>query len=677
MKLRNILLAGVLAAGFASCDDYLDVESPSRYDLDYVFSSKDDANLALNGLYAHLLDGNLWGNKLLSNFTFNSDIDFASSSSALPSTNNFRRFDGTLEGGDANLWKTCYSGVEACNIFVDKVLASEYYAEGDEEFLQMLGEAVVLRSMFYHELIWYYGDVPFTLEPAYKREGKAQEIFPVVDRHEILDTLIKDIVKVAPDMKFAVENGGSDRASKEFAWAQIARLAMTCGGYTLMPDKTNPANYGAMERPDNYLDYYKTAAEYCDSVISSGKRSLTKSFIEVFADECAGVAASTGDDPIFEIPFTKGNSGNIGYIQGYKIDAPEDGSNSAVSAYGKDDSGARLHPLARFLYEEGDVRRDYTFAMWKYTNKGVPSFEPSAYTTYNGKWCKLWAGARGADSEGNTGINFPYMRYADVLLMYAEAVNEIENGVNGANGAAAQAALRTVRERAFRGAENFADKVDSYIAAVSADQATFRKAVLDERKFEFAGENMRWRDLVRNNLYGETVFYTFLRMLGVAEVTGASSDFNNASAAASLYDTNGATDEKWDNLPPLVYVKTEETSNLNVEWFPNKSVPMLHIYNLYTKGRPDDTKTYTTNTMYEKWVTGDNNPSNEVKNSMYGYVHIADNGGNVLLNYNGEFRTVSDVPATFPVLRYLMPYPQSQVQDAAGAYVNYYGYVLK
>ncbi|MCM1332809.1 MAG: RagB/SusD family nutrient uptake outer membrane protein [Bacteroides sp.] len=672
MKLRNILLAGVLAVGFASCDDYLDVESPSRYDFDYVFSSKDDAKMALNGLYARMLDGNLWGNKLLNNFTLNSDLEFTSSSSDMASGNNFRRFDMDREHGDANLWKALYAGAEACNIFIDNIRKSEYYAEGDEEFLQMLGEAVVIRTMFYHELIWYYGDVPFSLEPTYNKDGKDQELFPIVDRHEILDTLIQDIIKVAPDMKFAEVNG-ADRASKEFAWAQIARLAMTCGGYTLMPDGDS---YGKMDRISNYTDYYKIAAEYCDSVITSGKHTLSKSYIQVFADECRGIAAPTNDDPIFEIPFTRGNSGNIGYIHGYKVSAPDENTTSALTPYGKVDGGAKLHPLARFLFDSEDMRRDYIFAMWEYTNKGVPDFKPNAYNVGNAKWSKLWAGSRGKDSEGNTGINFPYMRYADVLLMYAEAINELENGVNGANGQKAQDALKAVRERAFKNSANKADKVEAYVSAAASDKTKFLNAVLDERFFEFAGENMRWKDLVRNNLYGEKVFYSFLRMLGVAASQGAQCNFQNASAIASLYDTDGATDEMWDNINVDIYTEVEKYANLDVDWFPNKEIPMLHIHSLYEKGRPDnyDPKSWTAHSLFGDWQDlNTNRLKGEVCNSMFGYVRC-DDGGYVSIVENGVAKEIGEVPTTFPVLRYIMPYPQSQIQDAAGAYVNHYGF---
>ena len=110
-------------------------------------------------------------------------------------------------------------------------------------------------------------------------------------------------------------------------------------------------------------------------------------------------------------------------------------------------------------------------------------------------------------SSGSTGINFPYMRYADVLLMNAEAINELEGPTKEA-----QESLRQVRSRAFddQGA------VNTYVTNAASSKEKFLQAVLDERKWEFAGENIRWRDLVRNNLYSQEVVYSFLRYLSVA-----------------------------------------------------------------------------------------------------------------------------------------------------------------
>ena len=77
-------------------------------------------------------------------------------------------------------------------------------------------------------------------------------------------------------MKFAANlSNGVERASKEFCWSMIARMAMHAGGYSLRPDTDNPANFGKMERPANYKDLYKTALAYCDSVISSATHTLS------------------------------------------------------------------------------------------------------------------------------------------------------------------------------------------------------------------------------------------------------------------------------------------------------------------------------------------------------------------------------------------------------------------
>lgn len=672
MKLRNILIASLVATSLASCEDYLEVETPSRFDFDYVYSSKDEMSAALKGIYAKAMSGNAYGQALIMTFQLNSDIDFVNSSGVVGTThNNYRRLECDDEGSEGKkLWDALYESIEHANIFIDQVKKSDFYADGDEECLQMYGEAVALRAIFYHDLVWYFGDIPFSLEPSYN----TKEIFPVVDRHEVLDTLIKDLKAASAGMKFANElKDMVERPSKELAWGLIARLAMTCGGYSLMPDKNNPMSYGKMERLSNYRDYYDIAREYCDSVMTSGTHSLAKDYSKVFVDECTnGITPDASDDVMFEWPFGESVSGCVGYQHGNACEISETGS---YYNYGEIKGGAKVSALAKYMFDTEDVRRDYIFGLWKYNKDGEPIFEPDAYANYNNKWSKMWSSSPlGKTSTGSTGFNYPYMRYTDVLLMYAEAVNELENGVNGPNGETAKNALRQVRERAFRGAVNAGDKVDGYIARMSVSKDRFLKAVLDERKFEFAGENMRWRDLVRNNIYNEVLMYTFLRYAGVAEVAGASYMFTTPSAYASLYDTENETDEKWDNIPALVYTHKTDFSNLNVESFPNKSVRMLHIFNMYGTQRPESTEmgNYIMNAMYGNWIS-DTAPKGDLCYSLAGYVY-SDDEGKVYIMRDGNAERIDDIPSTLPVARYIIPYPRQAIQDATGSYVNYYGY---
>lgn len=670
MKLRNILIAGLVTASLASCDDYLDVETPSSFDYDYAYGTLADAEMALNGLYAKLnsVSTNITGGNLI----LNSDLDFNSYSGETSGTNNPRRFDVTAESSTARtFWQNSYNAIEHCNIFIDQMAKSSFVADGDEDALQMLGEAKCLRAIFYFEMVWYFGDIPYTLDPSYIH-GK--EIFDVVDRHQILDDLIADLKDAAPGMKFAADiTNGVEHASKEFAWSMIARIAMTNGGYTLMPDKTNRLSYGKMERPANYLDYYKTAADYCDSVMTKSNHALNKGYVDVFVDECNYIV-NNSDDPIFEIPYTKETSGNIGYAHGYRFYSQNGQTNYS---WGETSGAVGLHPLVRYLFDEEDVRRDYLVGMWNYTYDGIPTTEPNAYKVYNNKWSKLWSNSPlGSTSTGSTGINYPYMRYTDVLLTYAEAINELENGVSGANGQKAIDAFKEVRSRAFKNAANPADKVDAYIATAAGSQESFLKAVLDERMFEFAGENLRWKDLVRNNLYAEKLVYAFLRMFGVAENNAYPSGYTES---VSQYD--GKHDEFWDQIPMTIGYKivenpSKQANNPRTATFPNNQLDVLEFYNLYENKVVPSGSEWQRGSYYEKW-NKDGSFNGSILYSYYGFVRGVDtNSSDVVVVSNGSVTPLPEVrdASTLPVVRYLLPYPQAAIQDSGNAYVNYYGY---
>lgn len=660
MKLRNVLIVGLLAAGFSSCDDFLDVESPSKFDYNYVYSSKYEMQQALNGLYATLLSSNTFGSQLVNNLVHNSDIDFRDASSDVSQSAAYNRLDCDADGsGSSSLWRGCYDGIEHCNIFIDQAEKSDFAQEKDEEVMQMIGEAKTIRSILYLELVWYFGDVPYTREPSYNSE---ERVMPVEDRHKILDDMIADLKEAALHMQYSKDLTNTvEKIGKEMAWAQIARLALTNGGYTLMPDKNNPKSYGKMERPDNYADYYKIAADYCDSVITSGTHTLTKDFKDVFVAEC-NYEVLTGDDVIFELPFAKNSSGNIGYIHGNRFNSTEGSTNFT---YGAISGSAKIHSLARYLFDSEDLRRDYLFGLWNYTYDGEPTFEPDAYAVYNNKWSKLWSNSPlGATSTGSTGINYPYMRYTDVLLMYAEAVNEIENGVNGTNGQKAIDAFKQVRERAFRGSEHLSDKVDGYISAAAASKESFLKAVLDERRYEFAGENMRWKDLVRNNMYGEVLYYTFLRSYTVAENVGGSPTWDN--------EINAYDGINWNAIPMDIYYR--KCDNLNIPSFPNTSLRMLEFYNLYESTlRPSASTGFTeTGTMYTRW-NNDGSMSGQILYSLFGYIRCDLNETPYIIR-DGNLEAFPSTPVNLPPVRYIIPYPRAELQKASGVYTNYYGY---
>ena len=678
MKLKNILITGLATVLLSSCNDFLDVESPSSYSEDFVFGQKTEINRALNGVYASILDGNLYGNLYQKTFILNSDVDMDIYSGNAATHNSYSRFDCDDQGGEINnYWSASYKAIEDANRFIYGVENSPLYSEDDSELMQMLGEAKCIRAMVYHDLVVMFGDVPFTFEAAAQLGDGF--VIPIMDREEIQNKLIEDLKEIAPKMTSSATTT-VERASKEYAWSLIARIALTAGGYSLHPNKDNTTSYGVMSRPSDYTKYYDIVKEYTNMVIASNAHSLGSSYSDVFIKESNFELISKGD-PIFEIPFAKESTGNVGYLQGPTSTANE-GKTLGKNVWGSSNGGARLSAFYRYSFDENDKRRDFLNGLWYYGNGTGNITQDSCliradYTVHNNKWSKLWsnAGQFVNISSGSTGINYPYMRYADVLLMNAEAINELEGPT-----AQAQESLRQVHARAF----DDQTVVTNYISNAATSKESFLKAILNERKWEFAGENSRWRDLVRTNLYGQEIVYSFLRYLSTA--------MSNAGAYTGFEDDIAEYDGSYylENLPEYMYYHVLPQT---AEWkvapsqvygfpYPNKTMDILYIYNPYKQtSQPAtaltaiDGKTWQTASLYQ-W-SNDGMPTNQCRYSFYGYIRYNDNGNIIIIKDGIETMLEGNtVPAvgSLPPVRYILPYPNAAIQRSAGAYKNYYGY---
>ena len=683
MKKLNILFAGLAALGMSSCDDFLEVESPSAFDDAYVFENTTEASRLLNGVYASLASNSTFGNAFINTFDLNSDVEYYTISTepeAMTATQKFyRQYQCTPDASDLkNTWDGAYQTIERASNFIAAAEQSDLYAAGDTTLFQLMGEAKCMRAMNFLELVIMMGDVPFDLRRTYEAEGLVK---PIVDRDEILTTLINDLREIAPHMQLSSTlSAGVERCSKEFAWALIAKMALYRGGYSLRKG-ANPSDNGVMQRAADYKDYYQIARNYCDSVITKGGHMLNKEFYQVFIDEC-NYKVAQGDDPIFEIPFTMDVSGNIGYAQGPACSAA---GSSTYHKWGSTNGGVRLNFFHRFTYASTDKRRD-CIGFWGYTDAAVGA-TPSLLNTqsnYCNKWSKFWdySARQGAESSGSTGINFPYMRYADVLLMFAEAENELSGPTS-----AAKSALKQVRERAFRGAANEGEMVDTYVDAATTKEAFFEQ-IFNERAWEFAGEGLRWKDLVRWNLLSKVVYQQFFKYFGFA-----ANDYS--------YDMN----DEFNTFPRAVYYKVVANPNKGAEnyvqgSYPNNEFDVLQFfeYESVATGRMVNNLWEPVNfaDMYDEdkpavaganaWTAAnwgaweDNNTGTANTGSRLGFVGYIYANRDGVVTANSRYTGLNDQFfydqnwSSLPPVRYIMPLPEDAIARSEGQYKNYYGY---
>ena len=677
MKKKNIFLVALALLGLTSCNDYLDVDSPSKFSQDFIFSDVDEASSMLNGVYQALCNNNTYGHGMYTTFGLNSDVEWtpASNETQVASHNEYKAFDCEADASNLlSMWNAAYATIERANDFIhgaerSKIVEdlSETNADKRAQMLQMIGEAKCLRAMNYFDMTILMGDIPFSLIRAYDADNL---VFPIVDRDEIQRLLIEDLKSAAENMKSSKDMKTVERPTKEFAWALIARIALFRGGYSLRHGDST-TELGEMKRPNDWKDYIAIAREYSKKVIDEQTHKLTKNWFDVFIDECNYVV-NYNDDPIFEIPFTINVSGDWGYRTGIAYNLTSTIGETWGKTRGTD---IRLNAFHRYTYDRDDLRLN-AIGYWTYENRTPTLMRNQRYNT-SLKWSKLWdkSARMSVDAEGGTGINFPYMRYADVLLMFAEAENELNGPTD-----LAKDALKQVRERAFRGTANIGTTVDAYCN--ETDKDAFFKKIQNERAWEFAGEGTRWRDLVRWNIYNQVIYKQFWLYYGVA-----------------TQDDNLAPDY-WKYPKDIIYKTVRANDPMADPNFPNKSLGQIVFYkndtygydNKWSSMRDYESKEDGTGerdimnaeieatgsgwtralTSWFTWETSDGLPQPDCRLSVRGYIYT-DESGNLypagMPQYNND-----DVLNRLPVLRYILPIPRDAISRSNGTYKNYYGY---
>ncbi|HKH62492.1 MAG TPA: RagB/SusD family nutrient uptake outer membrane protein [Flavitalea sp.] len=460
------------------CKKYLDVQPVSQYDVPQVFSDVSNATTAVVGVYDELQGDAGYGIRISLYYPYDSDEGIVSGN-----LDNGRRGIGRyqllLSNAELrNPFLQLYRGIEKANLVIEQIPAMDMYANGTEaeqrDLRRLYGEALTLRAQFLFELMRHWGDVPTSFIPSYKQSTL---FIPQANRDSSYDRILADLAIAKDLVPWRTEVPRNERITKGAVKALRARIALFRGGYSLRTESK------IMERRSDYKTYYQIARDECAEIIARrDQHTLNPSFEDVWRKVTSFTMDPFGEI-LFEVGAGGGNANSDSRMGNY--DGP---SLNAASRYGAGGGGIVILPNYFYSFDTLDTRRDVTITTYQVTgSSNVKSMRRLAELT-NGKYRRDWRVPLLPGTVLNPGFNWAIIRFSDVLLMFAEAENEINGPTT-----AAKTALEEVRKRAFKGNE-------TKIPLTPTDKAAFFDAIVSERYLEFGTEAIRKYDLIRWNL---------------------------------------------------------------------------------------------------------------------------------------------------------------------------------
>lgn len=458
--LFNFILVVPILVLFLSCEDFLDRKPLNNLDEKQFWLNEQQAIQGVTAVYAVLQNAGVYGDYVLNDMytpiadeTGGGQINLGLQTSR----------DGIF----SSKWTSLYLGINRANVALKRIPA---IAMDETLKKRLIAETKFLRALFYFNLIDFYGDVPFYLEEIEVTTANK----PRTSVEEIRGQIISDLSEAIPDLAITYSASDIGRVTQGAAKALLGKVYLYAQKYDLAKEIfgeiiTNKEKYGYDLLP-NYSDIFNYHNENNKEVIFDvqyvgpflGEGSLLDFYLGNLS--CNGTGGSNASCPTVELldsyccvdglPITESDlyDPNNRYAN---RDKRLDITIMRPGSYFKDLEYA--YPLRPGYYVKGRTR---TGLMWR---KYVVEDEGSAYTD---------------DPQ-----NFIVIRYADVLLMYAEAANEILSNPDES----IYSAINSVRERAGIKA----------LEIGSCTKDKMRELIRQERKVEFACEGLYYSDIRR------------------------------------------------------------------------------------------------------------------------------------------------------------------------------------
>ena len=445
---KILAISGCIA--FSSCSDFLDLKPKNELSADDYYKTAEQIDGAVNGAYSTLQEGKLYREWYIF--------------SEIPSDNTRNALSGSVTDQDefdkfyirstnpnlSNFWEMSYKGVNRINTILGRIDQIEMDNTLRDRYKL---ECKFLRGLLYFNLVRVFGDVPLVLKEVSITESYSYLREP---KENIYTQIISDLTEAEGLPASYSKDSDIGRATSGAAKALLGTVYMTLKKYNEAEGKlaevVNSSVYSLLENTSGSLN--------------------NDGYAKVFNAE-----NHNHKESIFEVQFKKG-----GYNEGSNFPnnfAPENSGTNVVSVGGTWGNNVPEMDIYN-AYEEGDLRRDFSVALGYNDNRKNGAWVDSRYV-------KKYFDTPYKDGDANN--NLPIIRYADVLLMYAEALNQ--------NGKTAQACdyLNQVRRRGF----GYQTTETSPVDINTSNKEEFFLKVEHERRVELAFEGHRWFDLIRTN----------------------------------------------------------------------------------------------------------------------------------------------------------------------------------
>lgn len=431
-----LLLLVIISGG---CKKFLTELPESEYSVDGSYKTQADFEQAIAGVYDE--QQNLYQSNGCWFRTVNARSDETLQGSIVTDGGVAQFIDDANNNWTSGGWNSFYQIIMLSNQILGRIDAAEFNDKALQGYIK--GEAHMFRAYAYYNLGWMFGGVPLIDKVLTAKEALN---FPRSTQEETFAFAAKDYgeaIKLLPPSWTA---GNVGRVTKYAAEGMLARMYM-------------------------FQSNFSAAKPLLNDIMTSGKYAMEAKYIDCFND-----MNDNGKERVWEVQFTGGQLGEGQWFTSGML--PQNILDPAIMpGFGGYSTAMQVPRTFYDAYEVGDLRRPLTIVKGYRDRTGkidTVSLYPRKYTHYNyvPKDQQDWA------------INIPVLRYTDVVMMYAEVLNEEGYVANGQ----AFSIINAVRARAG---------LSPLTPTVVTSQQAFRDALVNERKFEFAFEGLRWIDLVR------------------------------------------------------------------------------------------------------------------------------------------------------------------------------------